>query len=582
MSIKQTKENFLELLSDADNKVIALSGKWGTGKTHLWGEVRSESKDKAVKEALYTSLFGLSGIDQLKQQLIKSMFPDDEKSPPISWKTAMQAVSSGFKAVENVYKGFAALNELKLLLLVPIMLRNKVIVIDDIERKNEKLDIGEILGFIDEYTRQHKARFVLVLNSDQLDRHEVWDTLREKVIDHELKLLTSPGEAFDIASKQSPSRYDDEIRRASIACGLTNIRIIRKVIKTANRILCDRPLDGALLARVVPSIVLFSAIHFKGLEDGPDFQFALNIGSTGDWLDFNKGRYKVPTDEEKRRTRWRLLMHEIGIHVCDEFENLVVDFLESGSFDSGKLEPIIIRYIDEKKHMEALEKANQFLKKVYWDPKIDDTQLLNMGMELQRSAGLLGDPYLCSDIVYALEGVHGGNDVGQNIINAWIDAYQGQKHKSIHFDNPLNQKIHPNISAVIDQNKTRVHDGTTVLDACMHLIEFKQWGTMQEIAMKRATAAEFESVIRDMDSEKMRKFMRGMIEMRLQRETYESHFGTAIERFVEACRAIALDRDSTCSRLAAVIKRYFEKASLVSDLQLNQVQSPDSAAQVDT
>ena len=39
MSLEKTKEHLLKLLGDADNKVIALSGKWGTGKTHLWGEV---------------------------------------------------------------------------------------------------------------------------------------------------------------------------------------------------------------------------------------------------------------------------------------------------------------------------------------------------------------------------------------------------------------------------------------------------------------------------------------------------------------------------------------------------------------
>ena len=65
MSLKETKEHLLELLDDAGNKVIALSGKWGTGKTHMWHEVMEESQDEKVKGALYVSLFGLSGIDQV-------------------------------------------------------------------------------------------------------------------------------------------------------------------------------------------------------------------------------------------------------------------------------------------------------------------------------------------------------------------------------------------------------------------------------------------------------------------------------------------------------------------------------------
>ncbi len=44
------------------------------------------------------------------------------------------------------------------------------------------------------------ARFVLVLNSDQLDKRDVWEKLHEKVIDQELKLQTTPEDAFDIAA----------------------------------------------------------------------------------------------------------------------------------------------------------------------------------------------------------------------------------------------------------------------------------------------------------------------------------------------------------------------------------------------
>ena len=52
MSLQETKANLLELLGDADSKVIALSGKWGTGKTHLWGEVMEASQDETVKGAI--------------------------------------------------------------------------------------------------------------------------------------------------------------------------------------------------------------------------------------------------------------------------------------------------------------------------------------------------------------------------------------------------------------------------------------------------------------------------------------------------------------------------------------------------
>ncbi len=68
--LRKPKKQLIELLENADNKVIALSGRWGTGKTHLWNEVKTEFKDVKVQKALYVSLFGLSSIDQIKRKLI--------------------------------------------------------------------------------------------------------------------------------------------------------------------------------------------------------------------------------------------------------------------------------------------------------------------------------------------------------------------------------------------------------------------------------------------------------------------------------------------------------------------------------
>jgi hypothetical protein len=568
MSLQETKANLLELLGDADNKVIALSGKWGTGKTHLWGEVMEASQDETVKGAIYVSLFGLSGIDQVKSKLIESVAPGAEAHPKI-WEAAKQAVSSGIKVLQGFHSGFAALSDLNLLLLAPMMLREKVVVIDDIERKHEKLGNDEILGFIDEYTQRHKARFVLVLNSDQLAKREMWDTLREKVIDQELKLLTTPEEAFGIAVGLFPSVHSEAIKRASITCGLTNIRIIGKVIKAANRILGDRALEDALLARVVPSIVLFSAIHYKGLEDGPDFQFAFSVGSPRDWGDFVNDNNKEPTEEEKRRAKWRLLMNELGIHGCDEFEVLVVEFLESGLFDDSKVLSIIDRYVSEKQNVDARNKCNQFLFKLFWDHHLNEAQLLELASEIPAISGLL-DPYMVTELDTELAKIPEGAKIGQAIVDEWIAVFKSKNLDRINDDNLFNRPLHAAIVAEFAAINNQSQARTTVLDACMHVIENSGWGTMQEVAMKSATASDFESAIRNMDIDKLKRFMRRMIDMRLQRQTFDPHFGTATDRFVEACRRIS--NDKTCSRLAGLIERLFAGAGLAFELASPHVQ----------
>lgn len=63
MTLSTTRGHLVDLLDDPGNKVIALSGKWGTGKSHLWRAVKADSKDERVKAALYVSLFGLVSMD---------------------------------------------------------------------------------------------------------------------------------------------------------------------------------------------------------------------------------------------------------------------------------------------------------------------------------------------------------------------------------------------------------------------------------------------------------------------------------------------------------------------------------------
>jgi hypothetical protein len=568
VSLKKTKEQFIKLLGQTDNSVMALSGKWGTGKTHLWNEIKESSSDVKVKNSLYVSLFGLSNIDQVKRKLIETAIPGIE-SHGGAFEGIKNFFNVGVKALSTHYKALAALNDLNVLLMAPVILRDKVIVIDDIERKNEKLGIDEVLGFIDEYSKQYRSRFVLVLNDDQLsskgDQEKLWATFREKVIDQEIKLSISADEAFSIASALVPSKYTDALRNASVACDLTNIRIIIKVIRLANQVLDGRELAPAIQARVIPSIVLFAAIHYRGLIDGPDFKFALNVGNP-EWARLSRKKDDVLTEEEKREDRWTMLMHELSIYSCDEFEKSLVMFLESGLFDSDSVKAVIDRYLTEKDELEARSTAQDFLKRAFWDHRASETELIQEATALPAIAGLL-DPFVATQLESSLAKMSGGSSIGDAIIDEWIRVFKTKNLTPVSDDNPFNNPLHPKIQAAFDAANATAQAKTTVVEACTYIIVNRSWGTLQEEAMKQATSADFELAIREMsDLDDLRRFMRRMIEMTLQRETYDSFFGTATNRFVEACRTIA--NDPLSPRLASLIKRLFDGTTLASEITI--------------
>jgi hypothetical protein len=242
----------------------------------------------------------------------------------------------------------------------------------------------------------------------------------------------------------------------------------------------------------------------------------------------------------------------------------LVEFLESGLFEAASIEAIIERYVAEKDAMEARETANDFLTRVFWDHRVDEAQLVAEAAAFSANAGLL-DPFVVTELNSALTKLPGGVEVGQAIIDGWIKAFKSRNLATVNDENPFNNPLHPKIQAEFAAIKATAQANATVVDACMHIIENGGWGTLQEVAMRRATMADFEIVIREMeDLDKLRRFMRRMIEMRLQRSTYDPRFGTATEHFVEACRTIA--NDMTSPRLAGLIQRLFSGTALASEL----------------
>ena len=568
MSLDRTKKQLIELLGNTDNQVIALAGRWGTGKTHLWNEVQAESKNES-KKALYISLFGLSSIDQVKRKLMEGALPDAAVGGG-KLEVFKNLFKSGVHAATSHYKALAAINDLNLLLMAPLALKERVIVIDDIERKHAKLGMDEILGFVDEYSTQFKVRFVLVLNDDQLEtegaQRALWTTFREKVIDHEIRLSTTPDEAFSIAIKLAPSpKYEETLKRAVLTCGLTNIRIIVKVIRATNKILASRDLIGPIQARVVPSIVLFAAIHHRGLEDGPDFLFALNVGNP-DLLNLPADETDESTEKKVRNDRWRMLMNQLGIHNCDDFEKILVEFLESGLLESEKVQAIIDRYVGEERTFDARQKVSTFIRKATWDYRMTDADLITEATGLLAVTGEL-DPYVATELHSTLSELAGGQRLAEQVIQTWNAAIQVRGGLALGDNNPFGTHLHPAIRATVDAAVAQRQAQTTVVEACNHIVETKSWGTLQELTMKKARVDDFESAIRTLAPEDLARFLGNMTEMRLQRDTYESHFGYAASQFMRACRTIVNDPAPETPRLAEVIRKWFAKTSLASELK---------------
>lgn len=566
MSLASTKANIQQLIEDENNGVIALSGKWGTGKSYLWQEVQKSSMDKSIENALYVSLFGIRDITQLKLKIVQSAIPDT-KTGHVARELMVSAWRQGTKILKAAKPGFAALDEIALMA-VPALLRNRFIVIDDIERKHPQFDIGEVMGFIDEYTQIYDARVLLILNSDQLSDKDLWETLREKVIDHEVALETTPEEAFDIAITNNPSTWAAPIRAAVTICKISNIRIIYKIIRTVNRLLSNRSdLTDGVLKRIVPSTVLLSAIHYKGLNEGPNFDYLLKFNSMSYHMAKVEKVKKAPdeTEEDRCEARWALIMENLNINSCDEYENLVIAFLKSGLLDAEKVSTILDQYVAEGDTFDTQQRCRAFFDKELWDPECTETELFAEAAGFVPVVHFL-DMYSVSSLHRSVVDFTGGKAIADQMIADWLTKFREKDHTGFTQDNFFKRELHPDIESELATLDLKLAPAPSLPEICRSIIENSGWGTRHEDAMKSSTPAQYEAEIKRLAGGDLKTFMLKSMDLYVNRITYAKHFGDAMWHFVAACRRIC--HENANPRRSKMIRLVFSESRLASLLDV--------------
>jgi hypothetical protein len=560
MTIALCKDALSKLLQNDSLRVIALSGEWGTGKTYLWNDIRKHSADPLTRQAIKVSLFGVRSIADLKMRFIEEYLQISGGAAK-----AVKAAKDYFPAVQAIAKiftsRFAALDE-ALLVLAPTVFSNRLLVLDDIERRHRDLNIEEVLGFIDDCAWTRGCKVMLILNSDQLKERDVWETFREKVIDYEIRLDTSPQEAFDIAAGIHPSHHALRVKRACITCGITNIRVLSKIISAVNRILEGHDsLTDETAGRMIPSIVLLSAIYYRGMKDAPSLDFVLGLGSS----DVNaireaaarQKRKEQPTEDDRMRAKWMTLLARLNILGVDDFEPLVVDFLRSGLLDDGDIRAVVQRYSSEEQVTSARHKAETLVQHYLWHPELSDSDLLS-----EATAILPEIPRLAPGTVTLLHGVlseiAGGSAAAEAMIDSCVEQLRLDAPVApLRFETVMDG-LHPRIKQEYQALAKQSIAKRSLPGVIKSIVENSGWGEEENTVLRTSTPGEFEAAIRSLTGDDLKLFLLKNIEIYMNRGQYQQHFGSAMDSFVTACKSLSTKND----RLAFVIRGAFTRANL--------------------
>ena len=154
MEAKNIK-NVINRLITSNETAILISGPWGIGKTYEIKEyIKSKAqdvKDKKLKIA-YSSLFGKNSIDEVNTELYQLIHPAKKVLNTITNVAKLINIGVGFSCGINLNiddENLKPCEKLKSKKNIPYL-----IILDDFERKSDKITAEELLGFINNLINQ--------------------------------------------------------------------------------------------------------------------------------------------------------------------------------------------------------------------------------------------------------------------------------------------------------------------------------------------------------------------------------------------------------------------------------------------
>jgi len=133
-------------------EVLCIRGKWGVGKTYTWDkQLEAAQQEKTVKlpRYSYVSLFGVNSLDELKFAIFENVITLSEGIKKANLET-LDAFISKLRSWRKLTKIAQSIPLVRswvgadVTSLVSFMtIRDQVICIDDLERRGQKLDVGD-------------------------------------------------------------------------------------------------------------------------------------------------------------------------------------------------------------------------------------------------------------------------------------------------------------------------------------------------------------------------------------------------------------------------------------------------------
>lgn len=513
LSIEQATRALTKALKNKEHKVIALSGPWGTGKTHLWDTIKPSLRPGIIE----VTAFGAKSIQDLKMRLLQSYLDSGMDGAGTTVNEVLSFAKGALKKFTGIDAGDAHL------LALPTFTRNKLILIDDIERKHKSFEADELLGFINEFSEKYSTRFLLVLNTQKLDDNATWQTLREKVIDTEFSLSPTSDEAFAIACPGNNKNYLKTAKKAAAQLEISNIRILKKIITSLNSLFAEQEeLSPNLCEQIIPYTTLMIAAYHRGIECGITLEYIEN---------FHWGKSEPKNDED---AAWRKIISKIG-YFRDQFPPIIAHYLRTGEIQHDAISEFLAPRRKNSEKNRRSELVKEFLQDFQWCQSFSREKLLDFHKLIEPHFYEIDSYDATSICTFFTE--YGEFEKGEALIDTWVTAARSDPTGINRLPYGSPPTIHEKIHALKGELKPPTGEPMTLLAAIDKIKSQPDETSAHEQVLLISTAEQYIELIPSLNRENLKDFID--FHLRIASQCSTRTLTIAFENFSSAYKAFS-------------------------------------------
>lgn len=178
---------------------LLLRGAWGIGKTFACLNALKAKNRKDQPSFSYVSLYGVSRLDEIYERVALGWNNSVTERAPDWLREAIGTSGKEFaKGIADIFKlgGLGGLANAIGTAGIGLLAKNTLIVLDDLERRDESLSVNAALGVVSHLVESRNCRVIFISNDDALEGNDkvAFAAQKEKVFELEYVYARLPFE----------------------------------------------------------------------------------------------------------------------------------------------------------------------------------------------------------------------------------------------------------------------------------------------------------------------------------------------------------------------------------------------------